>query len=115
LELGGAARQLAAHCAWLGKRGAVVRLALAPRHQSMRTSAQEDKLAQALSRHYGERVMLEFEMREHDAETPAQAGQRAVQQDLESARQSLETDPTVLALKERFGATLHPETVRPTK
>ena len=115
LELGGAARQLASHCAWLGKHGAVVRLALAPRHQSMRTSAQEDKLAQALSRHYGERVVLEFEMREHDAETPALAGQRAIQQDLESARQSLESDPTVVALKERFGATLHPETVRPMK
>jgi len=53
LELTGAARQLATHCVFLGRQGAIVRLGLDPRHQLVRTPATEDKLAQALSRHFG--------------------------------------------------------------
>ena len=48
-------------------------------------------------------------------ETPAQAGHRASQQELEAARRALEGDPGAQALRERFGATLIPDTVRPLK
>jgi DNA polymerase-3 subunit gamma/tau len=47
--------------------------------------------------------------------TPAQAEQRASQQELEAARQAFETDPGVQGLRERFGATLLPNTIRPVK
>jgi DNA polymerase-3 subunit gamma/tau len=115
LDLQGAARQLASHCVLAGRQPGLVRLALDPRVKFVRTSAQEEKLAQALSRHYGETVRLEFTMAGGDSETPAQAEQRASQQELEVARQALETDPGVQSLRERFGATLLPETVRPIK
>jgi DNA polymerase III subunit gamma/tau len=115
LELTGAARQLASHCTLLGREGVVVRLALDPRNQFVRTRAQEEKLAQALSRHYGESVRLEFVVAEPPTDTPAQAEQRASLAELETARQALGADPTVRALQERFGATLLPESVRPTK
>ena len=78
LELAGAARQLANHCAFIGRHGAVVRLALDPRNQLVRTAAQEEKLAQALSRYFGEPVRLEFQQAvAQGAETPAQAQRRA--------------------------------------
>jgi DNA polymerase-3 subunit gamma/tau len=115
LDLQGAARQLASHCALLGRQGAVVRLALDPRNKFMRTPSQEDKLAQALSRHFGQTVRLEFEMVSGGTETPAQADQRASQEELESARRAFEKDPGVQGLRERFGATLLPDTVRPVK
>jgi DNA polymerase III subunit gamma/tau len=115
LDLQGAARQLASHCVLLGRQGAVVRLALDPRNQLMRSRNLEEKLAQALSRHFGETVRLEFETAEPDMETPAQFEQRASQEEIEAARQTLEDDPTVRALKERFGATVLPDTVRPAK
>jgi DNA polymerase-3 subunit gamma/tau len=99
----------------LGRQGAVVRLGLDPRVKFVRTSAQEEKLAQALSRYYGETVRLEFSTASGDIETPAQADLRASQQELESARQAFETDPGVQGLRERFGATLLPDTVRPVK
>jgi DNA polymerase III subunit gamma/tau len=92
-----------------------VRLALDPRNQFVRTRAQEEKLAQALSRHYGESVRLEFVVAEPATDTPAQAEQRASLAELETARQALGADPTVRALQERFGATLLPESVRPAK
>ncbi len=115
LDLQGAARQLASHCALIGRQGGLVRLALDPRVKFVRTPSQEEKLAQALSRHYGENVRLEFTTGAPDTETPAQAEQRASQQELETARQSFEADPGVQGLRERFGATLLPDTVRPLK
>jgi DNA polymerase-3 subunit gamma/tau len=115
LDLQGAARQLASHCVLAGRQPGIVRLALDPRVKFVRTSSQEEKLAQALSRYYGETVRLEFATANGEAETPAQAEQRASQQELDSARQAFETDPGVQGLRERFGATLLPETVRPVK
>jgi DNA polymerase III subunit gamma/tau len=115
LDLLGAARQLASHCALVGRQGGLVRLALDPRVKFVRTPSQEEKLAQALSRYYGETVRIEFTTAAVDAETPAQAGQKASQQELATARQAFETDPGVQGLRERFGATLLPDTVRPLK
>jgi DNA polymerase-3 subunit gamma/tau len=115
LDLQGAARQLASNCLLLSHEGAVVRLALDPRNKHMRTAATEDKLTQALTRHFGGPVRLEFELAAGSGETPAQADQRASQSDLAAARRALEADPGVEGFRERFGATLLPDTVRPLK
>ncbi len=112
LEVQGAARQLASHCSLVGRQGAVVRLALDPRHQLVRTRGAENKLAQALSRFYGETVRIEIVVAEGRPETPAEAVERASRAEIEAARQALEDDETVRALKERFGATVLPESVR---
>ena len=115
LELQGAGRQLAAHCVLVGREGAVVRLALDPRSKFMRTPAVEEKLAQALAKYYGEPVRLEFTAVAPQVETPAQADQRASQEEAESARRAFESDPGVQGFRERFGATPVPETIRPVK
>jgi len=115
LELGGAARQLASNCHMVGRQGSVIRLALDARNKHMRTPSQEEKLAQALSRHFNQPIRLEFEMASGGVETPAQAEQRASMEDLDAARRAFESDPGVQGLRERFGATLLPETIRPVK
>jgi DNA polymerase-3 subunit gamma/tau len=115
LELGGAARQLASNCQVMSRHGGVLRLALDARNKHMRTSAQEDKLAQALSRYFGQPIRLEFETAATGIETPALAEQRASMEDLDAARRAFESDPGVQGLRERFGATLLPDTVRPVK
>lgn len=115
LELSGAARQLASNCVFVGRQGTVVRLALDVRNKNMRTPATEDKVAQALSKYFGQPTRLEFESAATGVETPAQADQRASQEDVDAARRAFESDPGVRGLKERFGATLLPETVRPVK
>jgi DNA polymerase III subunit gamma/tau len=114
LDLQGAARQLASHCALLGRQGSTVRLALDPRAETVRTRAQEEKLAHALSRFYGEPVRIEL-VSEEPADTPARAQERSSLARAQAARQALEEDATVQALKERFGATLQPESIRPAK
>jgi DNA polymerase-3 subunit gamma/tau len=113
LELSGLSRQLAAHCALVGRDGAVIRLALDPRNQHVRTASAVERLAQALCRHLGETIRVEVEVGEPAAETPARAEERQAREHLVAARESLEADPTVRALKEKFGATLRTDTVRP--
>jgi DNA polymerase-3 subunit gamma/tau len=114
-DLQGAARQLAAHCVLVGREGALVRLALDPRSKFMRTAAVEEKLAQALTKYYGEPIRLEFTAVAPQAETPAQADQRASQEETESARRTFDSDPGVQGFRDRFAATPLPETIRPVK
>jgi DNA polymerase-3 subunit gamma/tau len=115
LDLNGAPRQLAANCALLARDGATVRLALDPRSAPMRTRASEDKLAQALARYFGAAVRLEIEVRDSPAETPARSSERVQAERRAQARAAFEADATVGALKERFGATVLADTVRPAE
>jgi DNA polymerase-3 subunit gamma/tau len=115
LEIAGSARQLANHCAFIGRKGNVVKLGFDPKSPFVRTQGQVEKLAQALSKYYGETVRVEFDALVSGQETPAQAGQRANLEELDTARQALESDPGVQALREKFGATLLPDSVRPVK
>ena len=115
LEVSGVARQLASHCALLRKDGHVLHLRLEQRNQHMRTRAQEDKLTAALSRFAGEPLRIEIELASEALESPAAASERQAGVELETARKSLETDPLVRALQDRFGAVLQPDTVRPHK
>ena len=115
LDLDGPTRMLAQNCSWLGRDRGQVRLALDPRHIGARTRAREEKLAQALSRHFGEAVRVEFSAAPVAVDTPAQAGERAMQESLAEARAALAADPTVQALQQRFGATVNAESVRPRK
>jgi DNA polymerase-3 subunit gamma/tau len=115
LDLQGSAKELARHCVLLGRQGALVRLALDPSVKFVRTPAQEERLTQALSRFYGEPVRIEITMGAAGVETPAQADQRASQQELEAARQSFDSDPGVQGFRDRFGATVMPNTVRQEK
>jgi DNA polymerase-3 subunit gamma/tau len=114
LDLGGAARQLASNCALLEHRGNTLRLALDPR--VARTPPQIEKLAQAVAKYLGvPAVKLEFVDGAPPLETPSQHGERRSAEALDAARRSLEEDPAVKDMKARFGATLHPESVRPTE
>jgi DNA polymerase-3 subunit gamma/tau len=113
LELGGAARQLAANCAFASREGNLVRLTLDPAQSLLRTAALIDKLAQALSKVLGATIRVELELAAAPVDTPARAEQRAVDAELDSARRSLDEDPTVRGFKEKFGATLKPDSVKP--
>ena len=113
IELGGAARQLAANCAFVAREGALVRLTLDPAQALLRTPALIEKLAQSLSRHAGETLRVEIELAQAPVETPARAEQRAADEHLDAARRSLEEDSTVRGFKEKFGASLKNETIKP--
>jgi DNA polymerase III subunit gamma/tau len=115
LDVGGAARQLAQNCGFVAETANVVTLALDPRNAHMATAAQHDRLAQALGTYLGRSVRIEFTQAAPETPTASRARERAEGERFDNARKSLDSDPTVQAIKERFGATLLEESVRPAK
>jgi DNA polymerase-3 subunit gamma/tau len=113
LDITGAARELAANCALLEHRGNLLRLGADPKFA--RTPQNVERLQQALAKYLGGPVKLEFSEVANALETPSQTGQRRSAEALDAAKRSLEEDPTVREMKSRFGATLHPESVRTTE
>lgn len=116
MNLGGITRQLAVNCAFLGREGNKVRLSLDPEGAHYRTAMMEDKLRQALSTYFGEPVVLEFTegVAGGAMNTPARQLKAAADDRLQNARASIENDPNIRAMKEIFGATVTPESIRPT-
>ncbi len=111
LGLAGAVRMLASNCVYIGREGNTVRLGLDPRSESMLTKQRQDALAQSLSAHFGETLGVTIIIGAEDGETPVQEEVRMADERLEAARQSLEADPNVKALKSMFGAELKTDTI----
>ncbi|HEX9707421.1 MAG TPA: DNA polymerase III subunit gamma/tau [Steroidobacteraceae bacterium] len=112
LELQGAARQLAGNCQLLERDGNRFRFLLDARAQSLHTRQQEERLARALARLVGAPVTIEIEQGSA-GDTPARREEQARDERLEKARAALENDPNVQALRDRFGAVLQPESIKP--
>ncbi len=113
LGLQGPVTQLAAHCVLEGRKGDVVHLRLDPSGSTFRRPQLEQKLAEALSRHYGETVRLSITASESAVATPARARAQAADERQRSAEQAIESDANVRALRDVFGATVQPGSVKP--
>ncbi len=112
LELKGPARQLAGNCQLIERSGNHFRFLLDERAGSLHTRQLEDRFAQALRQLVGDAATLEIE-RGGAGDTPARREEQARDERLESARAALERDPNVQTLRERFGAVLQPESIKP--
>ncbi len=111
LELTGASKLLAANCAYVRRKGSVIHLQLDSRSESLLTRTRQNELAAALSKRFGERLTVEIEVGKPVLETPMQERARLSDERLEAARESLEADPNVRALKDMFGAELNPDSI----
>jgi DNA polymerase-3 subunit gamma/tau len=117
LGLQGPVSQLAAHCSLLGKEGARVRLLLDASGEPFRRPALEDKLTQALAAFYGETIKLDMEVGSDKVaatiDTPARRQIAQAQDRMQAARASIESDPNIQAMRDIFGATVQPESIKP--
>ena len=111
LGLSGAARLLASNCAYLRREENTVFLGLDPRSEAMLTKQRKDTIAASLSEHFGEQLLVDITIGSEAAETPVQQESRMADEDLEEARQKLEANPNVQALKNMFGAELKTDTI----
>jgi len=111
LGLTGAVRLLASNCAYLRREGNTVFLGLDPRSDSMLTKQRKDIIAERLSAHFGENLLVDIALGSAKEETPVQQESRLADERLEEARQSLEADPNVQTLKNMFGAELKADTI----
>ena len=113
MNLQGMVKQLASHCALLGRTGNKMQLVLDADGEHFRTPALEDKLTQALGAYLGTPVRLEIEIGSAAMSTPARQLKAAADDRLQNARVSIENDPNVQAMRDIFGATVQPESIRP--
>jgi len=115
LGLQGSARHLAQHCVFVERKAGVVRLQLDPAGESFRRGPIEQRVAEALSQHYGEAIRLEIVAGEVPDEilTPARRDALATADRQRAAEQSIDSDPAVRAMREVFGATVKPGSIKP--
>jgi DNA polymerase-3 subunit gamma/tau len=113
LELTGAAKLLAANCAWLRRDEDTVYLGLDRRSESLLTRPRQQAIAEALSARFGQTLKVEITVAASATETPIQEQARRSDEKLEAARESLEADPNVKALRDMFGAQLNPDSIEP--
>ena len=111
LDITGAVRLLASNCAFVSRVGNSVHLSLDPRSESLLTRQRQEAIAEALSQHYGETLSIDVRLGQAVTETPQQEEMRLAEEELEAARESLESDPNVKALKNMFGAELKHDTI----
>jgi DNA polymerase-3 subunit gamma/tau len=114
LGLQGPSSQLAAHCMLTAKQGNKVQLALDAEGETFRRPALEERLAQALSAYYGEPIKLEITSVTDAAHTPARLQKAAADDRLQAARAAIDADPNIHAMRDIFGATVQPDSIRPT-
>ena len=111
IGLAGAVRLLAGNCAFLRREGNTVFLSLDPRSESMLTRQRKEALATVLSEHFSEQLLVDISLGEAVAETPMQEETRLADEQIEAARESLESDPNVQALKNMFDAELKTDSI----
>ena len=113
MGLSGATRQLARHCSFAGHAGGVVRLLMDPAHEILATSAQQERLREALASHFGQAVRLQLEFSKPSAETPAERERRAAAERQKQAESAIEEDPLVREMQKIFDATVDRDSIQP--
>jgi DNA polymerase III subunit gamma/tau len=115
MGLQGTAKHFAANCVLLERKGGLVRLRLDPAGESFRRPQIETRLAESLSQHFGEPIRLEITQAEAPDEimTPAKRDALAAEDRQRAAEQSIDSDPAVRAMRDVFGATVRPGSVKP--
>jgi DNA polymerase-3 subunit gamma/tau len=115
MNLQGMVKELAAHTTLAGKQGNKVQLVLDADGEHFRRPQLEEKLAQALSAYYGEPVRLELSVADRALDTLARQQKAAADDRVQQAKAAIDNDPNVRAMRDMFGATVQPDSVRPTE
>lgn len=115
LPVRGMAKQLALNCELKAYEDKFVVLNISNEHKSMLTPSVEEQLTKALCGFFKRDLKLKIQSVEFEHATPAVAEQKKVEDKLQSAQQSIDSDSVVQALKDNFGATVIEQSVRPTK
>ncbi|MDQ8040128.1 MAG: DNA polymerase III subunit gamma/tau [Rickettsiella sp.] len=89
-----------------------VTLLLDPKQTALHTPKQEEKLAQALSDHFGKPTTLSIKLGDTNLLTPARQEQLQKTQQLQQITENLHSDTTLQAIMKTFDAKLQPETIQ---
>jgi len=113
LGLEGFAKQLARHCEWRGQEGDAIRLGLDPAAKHLLKDDRRAAIEQAFARALGAAVKLTIELAPPSGQSPARLDELRDLERQRAAEASIDQDPAVRALKEKFGATVRAGSVQP--
>ena len=113
LAVRGAARELAANCVLKQRSGNRLELLLPDAHASLRTPTAEQRLQEALTERYGEKIRLVITVGDGETESPAAKQNRQRDERYRKSEKTLSSDPEVRALQETFGAEIVPGSIQP--
>jgi DNA polymerase-3 subunit gamma/tau len=112
LNIDGAARQLAAHCALVAQSPFDIRLMLDKRNGHLLTDNLRGRLTMALQERLGSTVKVLYAIAEAPQDTPAARLTQTDDADLRQARERIAADSNVRQMTELFGAEVIPESIR---
>jgi DNA polymerase-3 subunit gamma/tau len=112
-ELKGPAKELAAHAAFVAYDAGVLRLALSPADEMLKSPASMKTLAQALAPALGTIPQIRFEAATTSGETLHQRSARERDARQEAAENAFLADPGVQQLISQHGAQVVPDSIRP--
>ncbi|MCQ8103618.1 DNA polymerase III subunit gamma/tau [Methylomonas sp. SURF-2] len=112
LKIGGRTRELANNCILDGMDDNVCRLLIDPGFQRVGTVA-EEKLREALQKHYGRPIKLQITPQITQQMTPALEQQKAREDRQQAAVDAIHADPNVQALIDEFDARILPGSIEP--
>ncbi|BBB15000.1 DNA polymerase III subunits gamma and tau [Candidatus Rickettsiella viridis] len=112
LNLTGLSYTFACQCVLQKYANNQVKLLLDPKQTALHTPKQEERLAQALSKHFAQPIGLTISLGGDNLLTPARYEQQQKAQRLEETTKNLQEDPTLQAIIKTFDAKLQPESIQ---
>jgi DNA polymerase-3 subunit gamma/tau len=115
LGLGGLTQQLAMNCVLREQRGEIWHLELAERFRHLHNQERERRLTETLAEYLTRPIVLKISIRgEALATTPAMLQVQRDREQQEAAVQAISNDTVVQTIRDTFGASIVPESIRPT-
>ena len=111
LNLSGLTKMLADNCALIGRKENIIHLSLDEKSVSYKNQEREQILSKSLSGLFNEDLIVKVETSKADSETPSQEKIRQKDEQLETARNSLKSDPDVKEAEDLFGVGMNPESI----
>jgi DNA polymerase-3 subunit gamma/tau len=115
IDLRGPARQLADHCDLVGTAGGAWQLVLPADKEHLNTQQLRVRLEAALREQYGDDLRLTIATGTPQRPTPAELRRTTESERAREARETIEADPNVRAMRAAFDATLEPDSIRSVK
>jgi DNA polymerase-3 subunit gamma/tau len=112
-SLSGMVRQFALNCVPTSFEDNLLVFKIDQATADRRTKAIEDKLVQCLGKYLGRHIRIAFETAQSALATPARQRALAEREKADRAAAAFDADPTVKALRERFGADVDAASVKP--
>ncbi|MDZ5602313.1 DNA polymerase III subunit gamma/tau [Pseudomonas sp. RP23018S] len=115
LPVSGMTGNIAANCTLISTEGNHWLLHLDPAQGALFNTTQQRRLNEALNQHLGRTISLSIELVRPEQETPAQAAARKRAERQHEAEASIEQDPLIQQMIQRFGASVRQDTIEPVE